>query len=137
MRVHYMTLQKLLLACDASPYRIGAVLSHVMPDGSERPISFASRTLASAEKKYSQLEKEGLAVVYGVKKFHNYLYGRHFTIQSDHKPLERLLSESKPVSPMASARIQRWALTLSAYEYSLVYRPGSSLGHADAMSRLV
>ena len=65
--VHYNEDLPLVLACDASPQGIGAVLSHIMPDGAEKPIAYASRTLTKAEKNYSQLEKEGLAVVFGVK----------------------------------------------------------------------
>ena len=107
-----------------------------MEDGADRPIAYASRTLSSAEKKYCQLEKEGLAIVYGVKKFHQYLYGRKFTIFSDHQPLKYLFSESHQTSMMASSRIQRWALTLSAYDYTIQYRPGSKLGNADALSRV-
>jgi len=63
---------------------------------------------------YSQLDEEGLAIILGVKRFHHYLFGRQFTILSDHKSLQHLFGRSKAISPMASARIQRWTSTLSA-----------------------
>ncbi|XP_064653028.1 uncharacterized protein K02A2.6-like [Lineus longissimus] len=134
--VHYDPTKDIVLSCDASPKGIGAVVSHRFENGDERPICFASRTLTSAERNYSQLEKEALSIVWGVKKFHSYLYGHEFVIYNDHKPLEYLLSENKPVPPLASARIQRWALTLGAYQYVLKYKPGSQMCAADAMSRL-
>ena len=106
-----------------------------MPDGAEIPIAYASRTLTKAEKNYLQLEKEGLAVVFGVKKY-AYLWGRQFLIESDHKLLSSLLyfGELKEIPPLASARIQRWALTLSAYHYSIRYKAGKTLCNADALS---
>ena len=85
--VHYDPSEEVIVACDASPYGVGAVLSHREANGQEKPIAFASRSLAVAEKKYSQLEKEGLAIVFAVKRFHQYLFGQHFIILSDHKPL--------------------------------------------------
>ena len=100
--VHFHPNLEIHLACDASSYGIGAVLSHKMPDGSEKPVGFISRTLTDAEKKYSQIEKEGLACVYGVTHFHSYLFGHHFKLQTDHKPLLTLFNESKAVSPQAS-----------------------------------
>ena len=109
---HYDPRKPLTLATDASPYGIGAILTRVMEDGSEKPVAYASRTLNDIEKRYSQLDKEALAIIFGVKRFHHYLYGRQFAIVSDHKPLQYLLSESRAVPTMASVRLQRWALLL-------------------------
>ena len=108
--VHYDPGKPLVLETDASPYGVGSVISHTMEDGSLRPIAYACWTLALSEKKYSQLEKEGLTIVFGLKHFHRYLYGRMFIIRTDHQPLLGLLHEHKQTSIMASARIQHWAL---------------------------
>ena len=107
------------------------MLSHRFEDNSERPIAYASRTLSPAEQKYAQLDKEALSIVFGVKRFNKYLYGRKFTILSDHKPLQYLLGETRGIPPMASARIQRWALMLSAYHYEICYKPGADHANAD------
>ena len=70
--VHFDDNKPLVLTCDASPYGLGAVLSHTMDDGSDRPIGYASRTLTAAEKGYAKLKKEALSIIFGIKKFHNY-----------------------------------------------------------------
>ena len=72
--VHFDPDKPIIVCCDDSPYGVGAVMSHVERDRSERPIGFA--TLSAAEKNYAQIDREGLAIVFAVKKFHNYLYGR-------------------------------------------------------------
>ena len=100
------------MSCDASPTGLGVVLSHITDEG-EKPIAYLSRALAPAEKNYSQLEKEGLAIIFGVKKLHQYLYGHKFVIYTDHKPLLGLSKPDRATPTMAAARIQRWALILA------------------------
>ncbi len=108
--VHFDPELEIVLACDASSYGVGA---HKMRDGSERPVGYASRTLSPAERNYSQLEREGLACVFGIKRFHSYLFGHHFELMTDHKPLLALLNQHKSTSEQASARIRRWSLFMA------------------------
>ena len=133
---HFNDQLPLILECDASPYGLGAILSHQFPDSNKKPVGFASRTLSTAELNYSHLDKEALVIIFGVKKFHQYIYGRRFVIKTDHKPLTHIFSESQAVPTMASGRIQRWAITLGAYDYSIRYKKGVSNANADALSRL-
>ena len=74
--------------------------------------------------------------MFGVGKFHRYIFGRRFLLYSDHKPLIHIFGESQSVPVMASARLQRWALTLSSYTYNIKYKSGKNQGNADALSRL-
>ena len=133
--IHFNPDLPIVVSADSSKYGIGAVLCQ-KKDGAELPVVFASRSLNRAEVNYTMTEKEALALIFALKKFHHYLWGHTFTLITDHKPLLGLFNPNKPIPEMASGRIQRWSLMLQAYSFELFHRSGKSLGTADALSRL-
>ena len=98
--------------------------------------SYASRTLSDAEKNYAQIEREALALIFDVKKFNQHLYGRQFTLVTDHRLLYKLFGHKKEVRPLAAAHMKRWALILSAYTYKIEDVQGSANQCADCLSHL-
>ena len=133
--VHCDVTKPIKVYCDASPYGLGACLMHVL-EGQIKPVAFASRTLTQAERNYAQVEHEALAIVFTVKKFHQYLYGREFTLVTDHRPLCKILGHDQGVPVLAAERIQCWSLILGSYRYRVEYTPGDKNECADCLSRL-
>lgn len=133
---HYDASLPLVLAVDSSSYGLGAVLSHAYPDGSERVVCCASRTLSDTERRYSQVDKEALAIVYGVSRHHQYVYGRHFILKTDHMALSYIFGPKKGIPQTAASRLQRYAVRLAAYDFEIKFVPTERNGNADALSRL-
>lgn len=119
--------KEVTLQVDASKHGLGAT---IMQEG--RPVAYASKLLNSKEQNYAQIEKELYAVLYGCKRFHEYLYGRKITVESDHKPLETILR--KPLA-LAPPRLQRMLLAMQKYCITLIHRPGKEIPVADTLSR--
>jgi hypothetical protein len=122
--------RRFVLTTDASGEGLGAVLSQG-EIGKDLPVAFASRTLNRAEKSYSTTEKELLAIVWGMRYFRPYLYGRKFTAVTDHKPLTWIMNVKDPGS-----RLLRWRIKLEEYNYEVVYNKGALNTNADALSRI-
>lgn len=120
--VHYDPSLPVVLATDASPYGVGAVLSHQYPDGTERPLQYASQTLTRIQQRYSQIDKEAYSITFGIRKFHQYLYGRKFTLVTDNKPISQIFSESKGLPTMSAMRMQHYAAFLQAFDYKIRHR---------------
>lgn len=125
--------RKTVVSSDASSYGLGAVLLQEQHDGKLRPISYASRTLSTAETRYAQIEKEALAATWACERFKDFLTGSHFMIETDHKPLLQILA-TKNLDDL-SPRLQRFRLRLMRYSYDITYIPGKHLVAADALSR--
>jgi len=113
---------------DASSTGIGAVLTQ-----KGKPIAFASKTLTATEQRYANIEREMLAVVFGCSRFHNYIFGKPFTVESDHKPLEMITLKNINAAP---PRLQRMLTRIQSYNCTIKYRPGKEMMLPDALSRL-
>ena len=114
----------------------GAALVHIMPDQSIRPIVYVSQALSQAENHYSQIEREVLAIVFAVRRLHQYLYGRRFILRTDHKPLVKSFGPHESLGKTSASRLQRWAVILAEYDYTIEHLAGKDNVIADCLSRL-
>ena len=115
------------ISCDAFPTGLGGVLLQ-----EERPVAYASRSLNDAESRYAQIEEELLAVQFSLERFHQYIYGKKVTIESDHKPLEAIVKKSLASAP---PRLQRILLRMQKYDYTLEFKPGKDFVLPDMLPR--
>ena len=124
---YYDVSKPVVLQCDSSQSGLGAVL---LQEG--KPVEYASRALSDTEKSYSQIEKELLAILFGLERFHTYVYGRRITVETDHKPLITIVKKALTSAPK---RLQRMLLRILTYDFNLIYKPGTQVIIADTLSR--
>ncbi|CAF4891520.1 unnamed protein product [Pieris macdunnoughi] len=124
---YYDQNKPITLSVDSSKDAMGAVICH-----DKHPIAYASASLSSCQQSYSQIEKELLAILFGCTKFHQYIYGRHTLVETDHKPIVSLYK--KPIYNIPP-RLQRIMLRLQPYDLNVIYKPGKYLYVADTLSR--
>ncbi|CAB4403280.1 unnamed protein product [Rhizophagus irregularis] len=125
--------KEFILITDASGEGLGAILEQLDENNREIVISYVSRSLINAEKNYPITELECLAVFWGVKYFHKYLFGRKFKVITDHAALKGFMSTLK----VPKGKRGRWMMELQQYDFEIVHRPGKENKNADAMSRLI
>ena len=120
------------VTADASSYGLGGVLLQKW-DSEWRPVAYASRSLSPTEQRYAQVEKEALGLTWACERFRDFLLGKHFCLETDHKPLLSLLGAQ--ALDLLPPRIQRFRMRLMRYSYDIVHVPGKSLWTADTLSR--
>ena len=120
------------LLTDASPSGLSAILmQHTPGRNNRRVVAYASRALTAVERRYSQTGREALAIVWVIERLHLYLFGSHFKLLTDCKPVELIFSNPKSKPP---ARIERWNLRLQAYDFEVIHTKGSD-NPSDYLSR--
>ena len=124
---YFNTKKPVTIQVDASGKGLGAAL--IQDDG---PVAFASKVLTPTEQRYANNERELLACIFGAERFRTYVFGRHFTIESDHKSLEQISMKNLADAPV---RLQRMLLRLQDYDFTIKYRPGEEMVIADTLSR--
>lgn len=119
------------LTTDASEKAISAIFSQ-----NGHLVIYLSRKLKQSEQSMSNIEREALAIVWTTQKARHFLLGSEFLLKSDHRPLEFIFHPSKTLPKVTSARIARWALQLTSFDYEIQYVKGDAIPHEDALSRL-
>ena len=129
---HFDTSKETHILVDASPLGLSAILTQKDPQqDAHNIIAYVSRVLSPVEKRYSQTEKEALAIVWGIEHFHLYVFGAPFTLITDHKPLQLIYNNPRSRPP---ARIERWFLRLQQHDFQVIYKKGND-NPADFLSR--
>ena len=126
---YYDVAKPVFVQVDSSKSGLGAALYQ-----EHCPVAFASKALSETQQWYAQIEKECLAILFGIKRFHQYVYGKKVTVESDHKPLESIFKKPLVNAP---ARLQNMLLQLQGYDIDLVHKPGKELFMSDTLSRAV
>ena len=124
---YYDPNKEVTLEVDASMKGLGAAL---IQEG--KIVAFASKTLTETQSRYSNIEREMLAIVFGIKRFHTFLYGRQFTVVSDHKPLITITTKAIHSAPL---RLQNMLLQIQGYNFTVVHRPERMMKEVDMLSR--
>lgn len=119
------------IGTDASCFAVGAVCYQKTPTGKVQFLRFLSQSLKGGQKNYGATKRELFAVIFALQKFHNYIWGRHFTVVTDHKALTYLFTQKKP-----NAMMMRWMETLLEYDFTIIHQPGIRHTLPDLLSRL-
>ena len=133
---HYDPKKEIILARDPSSYGIEGFIIHKLKVGSIKPTAHTFRTLLPTKKNYSMIEKESLMIVFALKKFHEFIHGRGFILQTDHRPLQAIFGYKKGLSTQTANRSQRWGTILLNHDFKMKFLSSSKLCHADRLSRL-
>ena len=115
------------ISYDASHSGLGSVLSQ-----DNKPVDYAPRSFTDTETRYAQIEKELLAILFGLERFLQYTYGKEVIVESDHKPIEMIHQKSLASSP---PRLKRMLLRLQRYTYTVRYKPGPEMHVPDMLSK--
>jgi len=128
--------KEIILACDASDYGLSAIISHRYKNGVEKPIAYASKKIPKTKLKRAIIDKEAMAIVFGFKRFYQYIFGKEITLRTDNKALEFILGPRKGIPITADNRLQRYAYFLSGYRYKIEHIKSKANANCDALSRL-